>query len=105
MLTARQKKWKRFVNSGSNSLNNGLQGAMIGGMVGGMFGAVVGLYSVFQTGRFITLPLSIIVSGGTFGFIMGCGSMIRTDSAVPREFQDGSLCRSMLYFNSRHRQP
>jgi hypothetical protein len=51
-------------------------------MVGGIFGAAVGLYTVFTTRRFLSLPLSIIVSGVSFGFIMGCGSMIRTDEGI-----------------------
>jgi hypothetical protein len=77
-LTARQKKWRRFTSSLSNATNGAVQGAMIGGMVGSMFGFVVGVYTAMQTRRLISIPLSMIVSGGTFGFIMGCGSMIRS---------------------------
>ena len=57
-----------------------LQGAMMGLMVGGLFGFAVGCYSAIQTRRFMAIPISTIVSGVSFGFILGCGSMIRADS-------------------------
>lgn len=56
-----------------------LNGAMMGFMVGGLFGLVIGIYSAFQTRRLITIPMSVLVSGISFGFILGCGSMIRND--------------------------
>jgi hypothetical protein len=56
-----------------------LNGAMMGFMVGGLFGSVIGIYSAFQTRRLITIPMSILVSGISFGFILGCGSVIRND--------------------------
>lgn len=58
---------------------NMIQGAMMGFMVGGLFGFAVGCYSAFQTRRFLAIPISTLVSGCSFGFILGCGSMIRTD--------------------------
>jgi hypothetical protein len=61
---------------------NMLNGFMMGCMVGGLFGAVVGVYSAIQTRRFIAIPMSILVSGGSFGFILGCGSLIRTDTLL-----------------------
>ncbi len=54
-----------------------LNGAMMGFMVGGLFGLAIGIYSAFQTRRLITIPMSILVSGTSFGFILGCGSVIR----------------------------
>jgi len=54
-----------------------LNGAMMGFMVGGLFGLAIGIYSAFQTRRLITIPMSILVSGTSFGFIIGCGSVIR----------------------------
>jgi len=66
-----------------NAKSNAVQGAMIGGIVGSMFGFVVGAYTAFQTRRISSIPLSMVISGGTFAFIMGCGSMIRSESVVP----------------------
>lgn len=57
-----------------------LNGFMMGFMVGGLFGLVIGLYSAYQSKRLIAIPMSVIVSGGSFGFIMGCGSIIRNDT-------------------------
>lgn len=56
-----------------------LNGAMMGFMVGGLFGLAIGIYSAFQTRRLITIPMSILVSGTSFGFILGCGSVIRNN--------------------------
>jgi hypothetical protein len=57
-----------------------LNGFMMGFMVGGLFGLVIGMYSAFQTKRLLAIPMAVIVSGGSFGFIMGCGSIIRNDT-------------------------
>ena len=73
------KKVNKFKASLWNARNNAMQGAMMGFMVGGLFGLCVGVYSAFQTRRFITIPISALVSGISFGFILGCGSMIRAD--------------------------
>ena len=55
-----------------------IQGAIMGFMVGGLFGFAVGCYTAVQTRRFMAIPISTLVSGGSFSFILGCGSMIRT---------------------------
>jgi hypothetical protein len=57
-----------------------LNGAMMGFMVGGLFGLVIGIYSAFQTRRLITIPMSVLVSGGSFAFILGCGSVLKNDT-------------------------
>lgn len=54
-----------------------IQGAIMGFLVGGLFGFAVGCYSAISTRRFMAIPISTIVSGVSFGFILGCGSMIR----------------------------
>lgn len=63
---------------------NMLNGAMMGFMVGGLFGLVIGIYSAFQTRRLIAIPMSVLVSGTSFGFILGCGSVIRNDEVQKR---------------------
>lgn len=52
----------------------------MGALVGGTMGAMIGTWSALQTRRLILLPISIITSGGFFGFMMMCGSIIRTDN-------------------------
>jgi hypothetical protein len=65
--------------------SNMLNGAMMGFMVGGLFGLVVGIYSAIQTRRLIAIPMSVIVSGGSFGFILGCGSVLRSDTIISQQ--------------------
>lgn len=79
------KKVNKLKEALSSARLNMLNGAMMGFMVGGLFGAVVGLYSAFQTRRFIAIPMSILVSGGSFGFIMGCGSVLRSDTLISQQ--------------------
>jgi hypothetical protein len=74
-------------------------------MVGGLFGLVVGCYVAITTRRFMAIPLSILASGGSFGFILGCGSMIRADSVenhVGEGVEEGGWM-SVVEFNSRAR--
>jgi len=76
------KKVNKLKASMSSAKANMLNGAMMGFMVGGLFGLVVGIYSAFQTRRLIAIPMSVLVSGGSFGFILGCGSVLRSDTIV-----------------------
>lgn len=73
------KKVNKFKNKLHDARNNMIQGAIMGFLVGGLFGFAVGCYSAIQTRRFLAIPISTIVSGCSFGFILGCGSMIRSD--------------------------
>lgn len=79
------KKVKKLKEAVSSARMNMLNGAMMGFMVGGLFGLVVGLYSAVQTRRLIVIPMSVLVSGGSFGFIMGCGSVLRSDTLIAQE--------------------
>ncbi len=58
---------------------------MMGCMIGGLFGLAIGIYSAFQTRRLIVIPMSILISGVSFGFILGCGAMIRNDSFIQKD--------------------
>jgi len=73
------KKLNKIKQKLYEARGNMMQGAMMGFMVGGLFGFAVGCYSAFQTRRLLAIPISTLVSGCSFGFILGCGSMIRTD--------------------------
>ena len=72
------KKINKFKDMLYNARSNAIQGGMMGFMVGGLFGFAVGCYSAFQTRSLIAIPISTLVSGCSFGFILGCGSMIRS---------------------------
>lgn len=45
---------------------------MIGAMVGGGFGFITGFYYAWQSRKLLIIPMSTIISGASFGFIMGC---------------------------------
>lgn len=105
ILSARQKKWRRFSQTMIQAKSKAINGAMMGGMVGGMFGLLVGIYSAVQTRRLLSIPISILVSGGTFGFIMGCGSMIRNDSQIPQEYSPHNYWTVAYAHNRRRYQP
>jgi tetrahydromethanopterin S-methyltransferase subunit G len=77
------KKVNKLKVAMSNAKVNMLNGAMMGFMVGGLFGLVVGTWSAIQTRRLIMIPMSVIISGGSFGFILGCGSVMRSDTLLP----------------------
>ena len=51
---------------------------MMGALVGAGFGGVLGAYQAVQMRSFLVMPISMIVSGGSFGFFMGLGMTIRT---------------------------
>ena len=72
------KKWNRLKGKLDGAKDNMIQGAIMGFLVGGLFGFAVGCYSAVQTRRFMAIPISTIVSGASFSFILGCGSMVRT---------------------------
>ena len=51
----------------------------MGSLVGGGFGLVMGLYTAITTKSLLAIPLSTIISGASFGFILACGSLVRND--------------------------
>ncbi len=73
---------------------NMMNGAMMGFMVGGLFGLILGVYSAFQTRRFAAIPISVLASGGSFGFILGCGSVLRSDTLISQQERLMSNCNS-----------
>lgn len=52
----------------------------MGAMVGSTMGAIFGIWTAMKTRKLVVLPISIISSGGFFGFVMMVGSIVRTDS-------------------------
>jgi hypothetical protein len=51
----------------------------MGGLCGGAFGAIFGIWEAIKSRRLIIIPLSALMSGLSFGFILACGSVIRSD--------------------------
>jgi len=52
----------------------------MGFLVGSGFGLVSGIWVAWTYGKVSMIPISMLVSGGSFGFIMACGSVIRSDA-------------------------
>jgi hypothetical protein len=51
----------------------------MGFIVGSIFGGLLGGYSAILYRSFFYIPLSAIVSGGSFGFFMGIGMVMRSE--------------------------
>lgn len=78
-VSAREKKLKQISNKFGEASSQAANGFMMGALVGGSMGAIIGIWTVIKTRKLIVLPISIITSGSFFGFIMMCGSIIRSD--------------------------
>jgi hypothetical protein len=76
--SARDRKMKLLSGKLNQFKEQAKQGFIIGSMVGGGMGAVFGLWSAITNRSLIILPISIVVSGASFGFILACGSIIRS---------------------------
>jgi hypothetical protein len=56
-----------------------LQGFKMGFIVGGIFGGVMGTYYAIVYRQFMYIPMSALGSGGSFGFFMGIGMIMRSE--------------------------
>ena len=72
------KKWRMIQQKFTMGKSNFINGFISGAMIGGMFGFCIGIFTAFQTRRFITIPLSMMASGVSFGAIVAFGSLIRS---------------------------
>ncbi|KAL4468865.1 hypothetical protein ABPG72_008792 [Tetrahymena utriculariae] len=79
-VSSREKKLKILQNQLGQLQSQAQNGFIMGCAVGGMMGAIIGTWAAIKTRKLVVLPLSIVSSGGFFGFMMMCGSIIRTDS-------------------------
>lgn len=52
----------------------------MGFLVGSGFGLVSGIWVAWTYGKVSMIPISMLISGGSFGFIMACGSVIRSSN-------------------------
>ena len=51
----------------------------MGAIVGGIFGGLTGIYYAYQTKSFLVIPMVALTSGGSFGFFMGVGMIMRSE--------------------------
>jgi len=60
--------------------NNVTLGVKMGGLVGGIFGALAGTVYAVRSRQLLVLPATILMCGGSFGFFLGCGMIIRCET-------------------------
>ncbi|TNV80912.1 hypothetical protein FGO68_gene11471 [Halteria grandinella] len=73
------RKMKRLFGTVGQMQTMFLQGFKMGAVVGGIFGGMTGLYYAFQTRSFMYIPMIMLTSGGSFGFFMGIGNIMRSE--------------------------
>ena len=84
-----KRKMKRIFGAVGDTKTKFLQGFQMGAIIGGIFGGMMGCYMFFQTRQFIYIPISAVTSGGSFGFFMGVGMVMRSEMEGS-EGQDGT---------------
>jgi Reactive mitochondrial oxygen species modulator 1 len=62
--------------------NNVKLGVKMGGLVGGIFGGLAGTVYAVQSRQIMALPATMIICGGSFGFFLGCGMIIRCETGL-----------------------
>lgn len=73
------RKMKRLFGTVGQMKTMFFQGFKMGAVVGGIFGGLTGLYYAFQTRSFMYIPMIMLTSGGSFGFFMGVGNIMRSE--------------------------
>jgi hypothetical protein len=90
-----QTRWERKMNRifGEATVirKNFFMGFMMGGCVGALMGGLTGTYFAFQYRQFSLIPLMALTSGGSFGFFMGIGAIMRSGEGQERiKSEDGT---------------
>ena len=70
---------KRIFGAAGQAQTQFLQGFKMGAIVGGIFGSLTGLYYSYQTKSLLVIPMIALTSGGSFGFFMGVGMIMRSE--------------------------
>ena len=69
-------------------------GFMMGGTVGALMGGLSGTYFAFQYRQMSLIPLMALSSGGSFGFFMGVGAIMRSGDMQQKYEKHSSLTES-----------
>ena len=81
-------RWERKINrifGESKKLRNSFfTGFMMGGTVGALMGGLTGTYFAIKFRQFSLIPLMAVTSGGSFGFFMGIGAIMRSGQMQQR---------------------
>ena len=84
---------KRIFGAAGQAQTQFLQGFKMGAMVGGIFGGITGLYYAYQTRSLLVIPMIALSSGGSFGFFMGVGMIMRSEmEGAEEENQSYDVC-------------
>lgn len=88
------RKMKRLFGTVGQMQAMFLQGFKMGAIVGGIFGGMTGLYYAFQTRSFMYIPMIALTSGGSFGFFMGVGNIMRSEMETSSDEEEAiySVC-------------
>ena len=79
-----ERKMNRIFGESKKIRNSFLTGFMMGGTVGALMGGLTGTYFAFKFKQFSLIPLMAITSGGSFGFFMGIGAIMRSGQMQPK---------------------
>ena len=76
-----ERKMDRIFGEATVIRKNFFMGFLMGGAVGCLMGGLTGTYFAFQYRQFSLIPLMALTSGGSFGFFMGIGAIMRSGEA------------------------
>jgi len=79
-----ERKMNRIFGEATAIRKNFFMGFMMGGAVGALMGGLTGTYFAFQYRQFSLIPIMAISSGGSFGFFMGIGAIMRSGEGQER---------------------
>lgn len=85
-LRVKYNRIKRTFTGDGGFSERFFMGAKMGFMVGGIFGGLAGVMGFMRTGQFLYVPVSILISGLSFGFFLGVGTIVRSDSIAAEDY-------------------
>ena len=77
----------------------------MGAIVGGIFGGLTGCWYAYQTRSFLVIPMVALTSGGSFGFFMGVGMIMRNEMEGGKiDEDDGDMTYQIVSINDNEVQ-